>query len=197
MNEENRKTNKTETVHEQPMTYNDYAAMEDDGNRYELADGKLELMSPGPPINHQFFVKELYSSLTQSCSSQYFVMFAPLDVILSPTEVRQPDIMMVHRSRIHILSQRGIEGPPDLVVEIISPSTVKRDRLDKHSVYARYGIPEYWLADPANGSLEQYVLTQETYRLAHVYSGDETICSEKLPCVSFTMMEILQLIPDV
>ncbi len=187
---------KDEIIRELPMTYDDYAAL-DDGKRYELADGKLELMSPGPSSAHQLFSFELQKKLAESCESQYFVLYAPLDVILSPTEVRQPDIMMLHRSRVHLLTKRGIVGPPDLVVEILSPYTHKRDRLDKLRVYAQYSIPEYWLIDPVHGTLEQFTLQNGVYQLLQLYTGDDEVRSEKLTCVSFTMAAIMSNIPDL
>ncbi|WP_306463605.1 Uma2 family endonuclease [Siminovitchia fortis] len=105
------------------LTYNDYAAIED-GNRYELVAGNLELLSPGPTTIHQLMSGELYKTFRESCESDYIILSAPLDVILAPTEVRQPDLVLVHRNRLDILSNRGVEGAPDLVVEILSPTTL-------------------------------------------------------------------------
>jgi Uma2 family endonuclease len=65
---------------------------------------------------------------------------------------------MIHRNRLHILTKRGVEGSPDLVVEILSPSSVKRDKVSKVEAYARFGVPEYWIVDMGNEALEQYIL---------------------------------------
>lgn len=188
---------KPDRVREQPLTYDDYAAMPDDGNRYELVDGKLELMSPSPSVDHQMVCAQIYNMILQSCNKDYVILFAPLDVILSPTEVRQPDIVMVHRSRMEIIMKRGIEGAPDLVVEILSPSTIRRDKLGKRNTYANHQVPEYWIVDPFNESIEQYVLQGKVYELAEVYTGDELVKSDHIPCVSFTMHEIMSKIPKI
>lgn len=180
-------------VCEQSFTYDDYANLPDDGTRYELSDGTLELMTPAPSPKHQMISNKLQNLLTTSCESDYYIFTSPIDLILSQKEVRQPDLVMVHRSKISIITQRGIEGAPDLVAEIISPHSVRRDRYSKRIVYAQYGIPEYWLIDPANQALEQFLLTEANkYELAMLYELEDTVRSERLPCVSFTMKQITE-----
>lgn len=186
--------NNRDIVKEDNLTYDDYASL-DDQNRYELAAGKLELMIPSPSTIHQLVSSEIYDKMTDSCKSDYFIFYAPIDVILSPKDVRQPDIVLVARSRIDILTNRGIEGPPDLVVEIISPSSLKRDKIDKLTTYARFKIPEYWIVDPNLGSLEQYVLTNERYELMNIFQNDEHITSQNISCISFTMKNVMDNIP--
>jgi len=112
-----------ELVKESPVTYEMYANMEDDGNRYEISDGVLELLSPTPSTIHQMIRTDQ----------------APLDFILSDTEVRQPDLLMIHHSRKSIIGKWGIFGAPNLVVEITSEHTLKRDKVIKRNVYANYG----------------------------------------------------------
>ena len=178
-------------INEQPATYDDYARLPDDGKRYELADGVLELMSPAPTPKHQVISNQIQNLLTNSCQTEYIIFASPVDLILSHTEVRQPDLVMVHRSRIEIITRRGIEGIPDLVAEILSPHSVKRDKQSKLKVYAAYQIPEYWIIDPAHESLEQYVLKDGKYELLEVFDREETVRSERLPCVSFTMGQVV------
>lgn len=187
---------KPEIIKEISLTYEDYAAI-DDGNRYELTEGQLELMSPAPSITHQIISFELQKKITISCELDYLILYAPVDVILSSTEVRQPDIVLVKRNRLDIVSNRGIEGAPDLVIEILSPSTLKRDKIDKLEVYARFHIPEYWIVDPNSGVLEQFVLREERYELHDIFQQDELITSPNIPCVSFTMDMIMEKIPDL
>jgi len=178
-------------IREHPVTYDAYAAMPDDGQRYELDDGVLELLS-APTPKHQIVSSQMHFLLTSSCHSEYLVLASPVDLILSPTEVRQPDLVMIHRSKLDIITARAIEGIPDLVVEIVSPHSVKRDRQRKRKVYEAYRIPEYWIVDPANASLEQYLLAGEKYELANLYDREETVLSARLPCVEFTMGSILE-----
>ncbi|AXF57497.1 Uma2 family endonuclease [Salicibibacter kimchii] len=191
-----KKEDKHPSVREQVLTYNDYAAL-DDGNRYELVNGQLELMRPVPSTRHQLISYELNKKISASCENEYFILYAPIDLILSNSEVRQPDIVMVHRDRLNILSRKGIEGPPDLVVEILSPSTLKRDKMDKLQAYARFCIPEYWIVEPELGILEQHVLKKDTYELANIYHQDEPITSRILPCISFTMDKVMENIPNI
>lgn len=186
---------KDSAIRESPVTYDRYASMPDDGNRYEIDDGVLELMSPGPNTVHQLLLKALEHTLTRDCQQDYIVLFAPLDVILSQTEVRQPDLILIHKSRASIIRRRGIEGAPDLVVEISSEHSLRRDKVRKTKAYARYGVPEYWILDMASMSLEQYVLHDSVYELAELYREDDVVRSERLSCVSFSMNSLLRDIP--
>jgi len=151
------------TIKEQEVTYEAYAAMPDNGQRYEIFDGKLEMMSPGASATHQAISGTLMYTLMQSCKADYVVYHPPFDVILSEINVVQPDMMMVHRSRLGIVTERGIEGPPDLVVEIISPGSRKKDKVVKLRTYAKFGVQEYWVIDSDARTLEQYRLSGESY----------------------------------
>lgn len=178
-------------VREQGATYEDYANMPDDGVRYELANGVLEAMSPAPSPKHQVVSHAIQNVLTNTCGLDYFVFASPIDLILSDNEVRQPDVVMVRRDNASIITRRGIEGVPDLVVEILSPHSARRDRHNKLRAYAKYAIPEYWIVDAANQCLDQYLLAGDQYELFTVYEREDTVQSERLLCVSFTMAAIV------
>ncbi|MBO9608176.1 MAG: Uma2 family endonuclease [Paenibacillaceae bacterium] len=185
-------------VKEAPVTYEAYYNMPDDGNRYEVADGKLELMSPGPTTTHQLLATELYSRLRDDCRNEYLIIVSPIDVKLAETEVRQPDIVLIRRDRMAIVEKRCINGSPDLVIEITGKYSYRRDKLKKTKVYAKYGVPEYWIVDPDNATLEQYVLQADgAYVLADVYSEDEIVRSERLTCAVFNMNELMRGIPQL
>lgn len=184
-------------IKENLMTYDDYAQLPDDGNRYELADGVLELLTPAPSPKHQIISTQMLAVLMDSCQSEYLIFASPIDLILSKTEVRQPDLVVVHRDKIDIVTRRGIEGIPDLVAEILSPHSVKRDKQSKLKTFEKYQIPEYWIIDPAHASLEQYVLCDRNYELLNVYEKEETVQSEQLPCASFTMGQIVEAAADL
>ncbi len=182
-------------VKEGGWTVEEYQELPEDGNQYEMYNGQLELMT-SPTTSHQRFKGNLEWFLKNTCRSEYIFIHAPVDVVLSRTETRQPDIVMIHRSREHIIEERAIVGPPDLVVEILSPSTAKNDRTRKKASYAAYGVPEYWIVDPFNQTLEQYVLQQPDsgqYELLQLYDRDDTVCSDKLPCVSFALKDVVLL----
>jgi Uma2 family endonuclease len=184
-----------ELVKETPVTYEMYANMIDDGNRYEIADGVLELMSPSPTFTHQSVIYELQFKLNSSCRNEYIIVSSPIDVILSDTEVRQPDIVLIRRSRMSIIRKSGIHGTPDLIVEITSEHSRRRDKVKKRIAYAKYGVPEYWIVDLTNFTLEQYVMDGDRYELTEVYAEDDIIHSETVPCASFSMSEIVQSLP--
>lgn len=185
------KTNK-DRIMEHPVTYEAYAEMPDDGQRYEVLDGKLELMSPGPSTVHQVIGAALHL-IVQSCNSEFFILFAPLDVILSRTNVVQPDLIMIHHSRSDIVTKRGIEGSPDLMVEVLSPGSRRRDRLRKAQIYARHGVPEYWSIDPNAQTLERFELNDEQqYELRDLFENDDRVTTDKLPCVSFPVSDLFK-----
>jgi Uma2 family endonuclease len=184
-------------IKEQPVTYEIYAAMPDDGQRYEIIDGSMEIMSPGPSTKHQDVSGELEFELKQSCKSDYKIYHAPLDVIFSETNVLQPDILMIHRSRLHIVTDRGIEGPPDLVVEILSPGSRNRDKVIKMRTYAKHGVQEYWIVDTESRTMEQYRLGGgEFYELQCLFEGNDRVTSDKLSCISFVVSDIFSEIPN-
>ena len=163
-------------------TYEDYAALPEDGNRYEVIDGILYLM-PGPTSVHQavlsWFVYYLMSHVQVPGLGRVFA--APLDVLLPQAQPVQPDIVVVLNHKLHLISERGIEGPPDLVVEIASPGTRTHDRSTKLSVYARSGVPEYWLAEPTDQTIELLVLEDGVYRSLGVFTGAALLPSRILP----------------
>lgn len=189
--DENKKKTGTEIVREQPVTYEIYAGLPEEAGRFEVIDGKLELMS-GPTVTHQTVLRRLSLIMENTCVSEYEIYFAPLDVIFDNTNVLQPDLLMIHRSRLAIVAERGIEGAPDLVAEVLSPGSHRKDKKLKKAVYERFEVPEYWLIDGSSQMLEQYELTGGKYELRNTYEGDEEIVSERLPCVSFRMSELFR-----
>ena len=131
------------------FTYEDYLTTPED-ERYELLDGDL-MMVPAPNLKHQRVQRNLGQKLNQFIEERDLgeLFYAPCDVYLSDTNVVQPDLLFVSREREHLLSDgQKVQGAPDLVIEILSPSTETKDRGLKHEVYGRHGVTEYWLVDP-------------------------------------------------
>jgi Uma2 family endonuclease len=157
------------------LTYDDLRATPDDGRRYEIMEGELAV-TPAPSTTHQRISRNLayvlHTYITQHGLGE--VLNAPVDVILDRTTVVEPDLLFVARTRASIITERAIEGPPDLVVEILSPSTEQRDRGVKQQVYARYGVQHYWRVDPAARSVAELVLSGATYalRATHLAQGE-------------------------
>ena len=147
-----------------PLTYDDLTAMPDEGKRYELIEGRLiELTSPLRV--HQELARLLFRLLDREASSKHLgeVYFAPVDVVLSPSNVLQPDLLFIAWDRLRIFNPAFVEEPPDLVVEILSPSTGERDRTVKAELYARFGVRECWMVDPEQRTLSILVLGTDGY----------------------------------
>jgi Uma2 family endonuclease len=169
------------------LTYEDYAALPDDGRRYEIHEGVLSV-TPGPGTPHQRISAKLYGLLHRHVEAHSLgeVLYAPVDVILSGTTVVQPDLLFVDTARASAVSIRGIEGPPSLVVEIISPSTPTIDRRTKLQLYARHRVPYYWIVDPDVRAIDGYELADDVYRLALRASGTAQGALPPFPELRFT-----------
>ncbi len=139
---------------ERPLTYDDLAALPDDGTRYELINGELFELT-GPNTKHQRSSVRLSSGLDQFVAPRKLgeVFTAPYDVCLSPHNTVQPDIIYVSRERRNIVGDDKIEGVPDLLMEVLSPSNRRHDVFTKAVLYATFGVPEYWLVDPEGDSI--------------------------------------------
>ena len=118
------------------------------------------------------------------------VATAPTDVVLSDTEVVQPDVLFVSRERTHIIAQDGIHGAPDLVVEILSPSTARRDLTFKRRLYAKHGVKEYWQVNIDERRVTVLSLGNGDYEVAAVYGSGETLTSPVLPGFALVIDEI-------
>lgn len=164
-------------------TYADYAALPDDGNRYELINGVL-YMTPSPQEGHQAANGGIFARL-------YFhvqigelgrVYHPPFDVILPPSDTNvQPDVIVVLNANLSIITPRNIQGAPDLIVEVSSFGTVTYDRNTKLQVYAAAGVHQYWLADPIARNVEVLVLEEGQYRSLGVFQGQATLPSQIVP----------------
>ncbi len=162
------------------FTYIDYVNAPED-RRYELLDGDL-VMVPAPKRSHQNALLDLAVDLEllmrRTGMGQVFA--APFDVVLTNTDVVQPDIIFVSTERAHIITEDNVQGAPDLVVEILSPSTANRDRTFKRSLYARHGVKEYWIVDTRLKTIELLLLDGDDFRLAGVYGRGDTLVSPTL-----------------
>ena len=147
------------TTTKRKLTYADYLNTPDDDNYYELIDGEL-VMVPPPTIEHQRWSVKLSTKLDVLMEDTGLgeVFSAPTGVYLSETEIVQPDLIFVSRERSHIIERAVIRGAPDLVVEILSPSTERRDRIVKREMYARHGVREYWLVDAGAKTITQLLM---------------------------------------
>ena len=157
------------------LTYQDYFDLPESDERYELIDGEL-YMAPTPIPEHQIFLFYLTKVVEEFITGHGLgrVIIAPQDVILSDDVVLQPDMMFVSNERLHIIKWgQYVQGAPDLVVEVLSPSTARHDRTLKRERYARFGVREYWIADIVGRTIEVNVSSGDKFEVVGVYGeGD-------------------------
>jgi Uma2 family endonuclease len=167
------------------LTYKEYEALPADGRRYEIHEGELSVV-PAPSPEHQIISGNLFMILSSHVKAKGIgrVLYAPLDVVLSDTSIVQPDIVYLDPARLGSLSRRGVEGPPTLVVEILSPTTTLIDRSTKHQLYARHGVPFFWLVDPEGRMVEAFILGPQGYTLAVRASGSGPVCPPPFPDIN-------------
>lgn len=171
-------------------TYEEYYQLDDD-QRHEIIDGNL-LMAPALDMWHQAWSRDLTLLIATHAKSQKLgkVFVAPFDVVLDPKNTVQPDLIFVATANLGIIQQRAIFGTPDLLIELISPSSVRRDRYDKKDLYARFGVKEYWIGDPANKSLEILTLKEGRYELHCAAEVQGKLTSPVLAGLEFDLTEI-------
>jgi Uma2 family endonuclease len=131
------------------LTYDDYVLIPDDGRRHEIIDGE-HYVNPSPNTKHQAVLMNLALALGTFVRAHHVgrVYVAPFDVVLSAHDVLQPDLLFLTREREALLTTANLQGAPNLVIEILSPSTRKLDETLKMKRYDRFGVDEYWLVDP-------------------------------------------------
>jgi Uma2 family endonuclease len=157
----------------------------------ELVNGEL-VMSPSPTPYHQFVCSNLNDILKAAAKKNGGICyFAPIDVFIDQKTVYQPDLLFLSRENRKIVSTRGIEGVPDIVVQIISPSNAFMDRNVKRATYQRIGVKEYWLVDPDNKTLEIYFpVTSESEPASIHIDENEIVSSAVLPELEFQLANI-------
>ena len=172
------------------FTYQDYRNTPDD-SRYELLDGELIEM-PSPKEIHQRLVLLIGSLFHAFVSGGNLgkAYIAPFDVVFTDTDVAQPDVIFVSNERAHIITEDNIRGAPDLVIEILSPSTASRDRTFKRTLYERHGVREYWMVDPDARNITVLILTEDRYKLAGIYGEGQTLTSPTLLGFSLNLDDI-------
>jgi Uma2 family endonuclease len=180
---------------EERYSWSDYLAWPE-GERYELIDGVAYAMSPAPRRRHQEISGEIFRQAANALSGKPCRVYdAPFDVKLSadqqdeaPTVV-QPDITVTcDRSK---LTEQGMTGPPDLVVEIVSPDSGLIDRRRKFDLYERFGVTEYWIVDQDESVVEVYQLdTDRSYRRSGVFGPEDTVTAVAVPELVVSLAEV-------
>jgi Uma2 family endonuclease len=171
------------------LEYQDYASMPADGKIYEVLDGDLSV-TPAPSPHHQRTSKRLQRQLEDYFETGRMgeIFDAPIDVILSRHDIVQPDLVLV--TDPSLVSGRGIEGAPTLLVEVLSPSSTRQDRVVKARRYAALGVPHYWMVDPDARRVECYRARQGAYALVAAAEGEAALEHTDWPGLTIRFAEL-------
>jgi len=175
-----------------PLTYEDYLTFPDnDGIRKEIIEGEL-FMSPAPSIIHQRILRKLSFIINEYVNKNDLgeIFFAPCDIIFSNINIVQPDLIFISKENYQILTDLNIQGAPDLLVEILSPSTKENDRIFKKHIYEKFGVKEYWIVDPESETVEIWEMKNTKFQLAVKASKNQLIKSQLLEGLQINLSEI-------
>jgi Uma2 family endonuclease len=158
------------------LTYEDLVSLPEDGKRYEILDGDL-VVTASPITRHQRVSRNLFLALDRHVRDHALgeLFFAPIDVLLDRHTIVVPDLVFVAKARSKLIQHHAIVGPPDLLVEILSPSTADRDCGAKAKLYARFGVDHYWIVDAETQSLDVHSRIGATYDKPASYLGPATV----------------------
>lgn len=174
-------------------TYDDYKQLPDDGWRYEIIEGEL-YMFPAPKPVHQKSVLNFGTKLNSFCLTNRQigeVYIAPIDVRLPGlADPVQPDVVFIQQNRLRIVKEDYIEGAPDFIAEVLSPSNWVVDRRKKFEIYAKAGVKEYWIIDPKVRTIEQFVLRDRNYELMGKFEEGDVISSTVVQGFQIAVNEI-------
>lgn len=177
-------------------TYDDLFALPDDGRRYEIIEGDLYEM-PSPSWNHGVTIVNLIALLlpiVEELGGE--LVTAPVDVFFPGANPVIPDIIVLLPGSRALPVLRGVEGAPDLLIEVISPSNPGHDRLTKRALYARAGVREYWLADPDARTIELLALDRDAFHTVETLAADATLISPVLGGAAFPLPAVFSRVRD-
>jgi Uma2 family endonuclease len=163
----------------------------DNGKKYEVIDGDL-YVSPAPNWRHQRQLNRLNVAVSNWVDGHNlgYVVAAPIGVVLDDENGLEPDLLFISHERAHIISERGVEGPPNLVVEVLSPSTEARDRGLKLRRYAAAGVDHYWILDTDGPRIEERVLGEDSYRLVGTFEPGEVFRPALFPGLEISIDDL-------
>jgi Uma2 family endonuclease len=170
------------------LTFADWLRFPDDGRLYEILEGEL-YVTPPPSIEHQRISRNLLLNISRHFSKGE-VLYAPVGVRLSDEDVLEPDLVVVLREHADRIGAQVIEGTPDLIVEILSPGTARRDLGPKREKYREAGVPEYWIVDPASSSIEVLALRDGAYVRHGLFRKHEVLRSLLLPEIEIALAQV-------
>lgn len=177
------KHSKPDRVREQQSEYGET-------ERYETIGGVRYDMKPSPLIDHQVLVTRLLQAIDQTCHPDGIVVVAPMDVHFDEDNVVQPDVIFIANANLSIIHGKQIHGTPDLLIEILSPSSGAHDKIRKKALYEKFEVPEYWIVDPILKTVDRFVLNDGKMQLLETYGEDDRIESVLLPCLKIDLSEV-------
>lgn len=160
------------------ITAEEFLQMPESQTLTELIDGEM-ILAPAPETGHQIISARSYD-VVKALAPGGIVLFAPIDVYLDESHIVQPDVLWISPDSQCSIERRYIVGAPDLIVEVLSPSTALRDKGVKFRLYEQYGVREYWLIDPSARYVEVWRREGEKFALLGVYGEGETFVSAVL-----------------
>lgn len=172
------------------FTYHEYQFLPED-KRYEIMEGELYVV-PAPNEAHQRISRNLEYALMQYLETHPVgeLYHAPFDIILSNENVVQPDIIIILNQRKGIINTKNVKGAPDIVIEILSPSTPERDKDIKFRLYAKYGVREYWIVDPSAQSIEIFKASPDGFDLVRAFTPGVSLTSTILPELAIDLTKV-------
>lgn len=173
------------------MTYDQYRRLPESRNQYELFDGEL-VITPPPNVAHQRIIGRLCAQLLPyvEAHSLGLLIPSPVDTVFDPYTMLQPDILFVSRARIPEVVKDRIDGAPDLAIEVLSSSTMEKDRRRKLAVYSQFGVREYWIVDPEAQTIELYAREGGPLRLTRTFSSGEAVTSPLFPGLALPVASV-------
>ena len=161
--------------------------------RYELIEGDLYL-TPAPVPHHQKISGNLFGIVWNFLRTNPLgeIFAAPVDVVFSqdPPQVVVPDLVFVATEHLSLITEKNLQGVPDLLVEILSPTTSLRDRREKLALYERFGVPEYWIVNPERPTVQVFRLSGERYGEALEFCLGDRLETPLLPGLSIPLSEV-------
>jgi len=175
------------------LTYDDFCLLPNNGKRYEIVEGEL-FVTPAPRLLHQKIVLRLGAALMTFVEREGLgqVFAAPVDIVLSEFDVVEPDIVYISKARAAVMTERNVQGAPDLAVEVLSETTEKTDRTIKLKLYGRFGVQEYWIIEPYGPSLEIYRRGPGGLDLAATLTAADSLTSPLFPGFSLPVARLTE-----
>ncbi|MGH7491037.1 MAG: Uma2 family endonuclease [bacterium] len=173
------------------LTYQDYLQLPEDTKRYEIIEGEL-YMSPAPNVRHQIIITNLLGMIWSFLQDHPIgrIFPAPTDVLLSDVDILQPDLVFLSNEKFDRLTRANIQGAPDLVVEVFSPGTEKRDRTLKLKKYSEFGVGEYWMVSEENATLEVWRRQEDKLVFHSLLEGQQALTTPLMPGLEILLQKL-------